>query len=267
MACKPGEIEIVHQGGNSAGCWSDIPTYFDTYTKYINGERVLDMVDVGDYDIEQLYTVMYGALEPGEYYNTKDINGDGVNNFYKATEDSEGNEVILTVYGRDDKFQKYELSYDDWLETNPDAWQYDDEDEGPDLSELIAEYGEDVVNDLKGKYDELVDFIGNVPEDPVGSIKKMAEIFVEGTTGIPPECQNVGGGPLDEWYKNCVTVGILIEIGIPGLPSGIGGIFKGATIGEIEEALKKIGKKFEDIVDGNPTCVEDGTQECTPITI
>ena len=117
MACKPGEIEIIHEGGNSAGCWSDIPTYFDTYTKYINGERVLDMVDVGEYDIEQLYTVLYGALEPGEYYNRKDLNGDGVTDFYKASV-VDGEEQILTVYGRDDKFQNYELSYDEWQYTS-----------------------------------------------------------------------------------------------------------------------------------------------------
>jgi hypothetical protein len=242
------------------GFCSSIPRYFDRYVQYIDRQPTLELTDVGEYDIDQLYTVLLGPLESGEYYNRKDLNGDGVNELYKASEDSEGNEVISTVYGRDDKFQKYELSYDDWLE------QYG-QDEGPDLSELIAEYGEDVVNDLKGKYDELVDFIGNVPEDPVGSIKKMAEIFVEGTTGIPPECQRVAGGPLDNWHLECITVGVLIEIGFPGLPAGVGGIFKGATIGEIKDALEKIGKKFEDIVDGNPTCGEDGTQECTPITI
>ena len=257
--CGPGSVLIVHQGEMGTGFCSSIPRYFDSYVQYIDRQPTLELTDVGEYDIERLYTVLYGPLEPGEYYNRRDLNGDGVTDFYKASE-VDGEEQILTVYGRDDEFQKYEISYDDWLE------QYG-QNEGPDLSELIAEYGEDVVNDLKGKYDELVDFIGNVPEDPVGSIKKMAEIFVEGTTGIPPECEWVSGGPLDEWYKKCVTVGVLIEIGIPGLPSGIGGIFKGATIGEIEEALKTIGKKFEDIVDGNPTCGEDGTQECTPITI
>jgi len=135
------------------------------------------------------------------------------------------------------------------------------------LKELIEKYGEDVVRDMQNKYDELVDFIGNVPEDPLGSLQKMIEVFVEGTTGVPPEC-TASGGPagtaLPEWIRNCVTVGVLVDIGIPGLPGGLGSVFKGVTVGELEEGLKNIGKKFEDIINGTPTCGEEGDQECTP---
>ena len=83
----------------------------------------------------------------------------------------------------------------------------------------------------------------------------------------------VPGGPAGPWHERCVTVGVLIDIGFPGLPSGVGGIFKGATIGEIKDGLGKIGKKFEDIVNGNPTCGDDtdgdgkSDEECTPAQI
>jgi hypothetical protein len=142
-----------------------------------------------------------------------------------------------------------------------------DPEEGKKLQELIEKYGEDVVRDMQNKYDELVDFIGNVPEDPLGSLQKMIEVFVEGATGVPPEC-TASGGPagtaLPEWIRNCVTVGVLVDIGIPGLPGGLGSVFKGVTVGELEEGLKNIGKKFEDIINGTPTCGEEGDQECTP---
>ncbi len=141
----------------------------------------------------------------------------------------------------------------------------DTEEQDPNLKELIEKYGEDVVRELQNKYEELKDFVGTIPEDPVGAIKKMADIFIEGTAGIPPECVNVPGGPTTgPWIRDCVTVGVLIDIGFPGLPSGMGGIFKGATIGEIQDGLAEIGKKFEDILDGNPTCGKEGDQECTP---
>ena len=141
----------------------------------------------------------------------------------------------------------------------------DTEEQDPNLKELIEKYGEDVVGELQNKYEELKDFVGTIPEDPVGAIKKMADIFIEGAAGIPPDCVNVPGGPTTgPWLRDCVTVGVLIDIGFPGLPSGMGGIFKGATIGEIQDGLAKIGRKFEDILDGNPTCGKDGDQECTP---
>ena len=246
--CKNESHIPVFIDGKKVGCGS--ASFFKDY--YVAGAGV-DSVPFIQGTADQIYSMLYGELPDGEYYETGDLNGDGVNEVYSYTFDDIGLKVNQTVYGYDNDGNVTQTPYDEWS--------------APDLTELIEKYGEDVVNDLKGKYDELVDFIGNIPEDPLGSLKKMAEIFIEGATGIPPECQKVSGGPLDEWYKNCVTVGILIEIGIPGLPSGIGGIFKGATIGEIEEALKKIGKKFEDIVNGTPTCGEDGKQECTPENI
>jgi len=153
-----------------------------------------------------------------------------------------------------------------WLD-DYDNFISGEEEEGKKLQELIEKYGEDVVRDMQNKYDELVDFIGNVPEDPLGSLQKMIEVFVEGATGVPPEC-TASGGPagtaLPEWIRNCVTVGVLVDIGIPGLPGGLGSVFKGVTVGELEEGLKNIGKKFEDIINGTPTCGEEGDQECTP---
>jgi len=261
--CTGGTVKVVavDQFGNQTnlGCHS-IPSNYenqiDTSAKYpvLRG------------DFADLMPMFYGPLGEGEYYETGDLNNDGLNELYKATTtitNGVATENVITVYGFDNKGNKTETSYDDWLD------QYG-QDEGPDLSELISEYGEDVVNDLQNKYDELVDFIGNVPEDPVGSIKKMAEIFIEGATGIDPQCSGSAGPgtetELETWILDCVSIGVLIDIGIPGLP-GLGGIFKNTTIRDIKEAAEKVGSTFEDFINGNPTCGEDDKQECTPAQI
>jgi hypothetical protein len=98
------------------GSCEKLPSKYDQYIEYIQGQATLNMQDVGEYDQAQLYTVLYGPLGENEYYEFNDLNNDGKKEFYKATTDAEGNQQIITVYGRDDKFQKTETSYDDWLE-------------------------------------------------------------------------------------------------------------------------------------------------------
>jgi hypothetical protein len=252
--CGGGTVRVIVNGINS-GCHS-IPSNWQDQVDNSGRYPVLrgDAVDI--------MPILYGPLEEGEYYETGDLNNDGLNELYKATTtitNGVATENVITVYGFDNEGNKTETSFDDWLEQ-----------QGPDLSELIAEYGEEVVNDLKGKYDELVDFIGKVPEDPVGSIKKMAEIFIEGATGIDPQCSGSAGPgtetELETWILDCVSIGVLIDIGIPGLP-GLGGIFKNTTIRDIKEAAEKVGSTFEDFINGNPTCGENDDQECTPAQI
>ncbi len=178
---------------------------------------------------------IYGPLPEGAVdYKASDLNGDKTNEVYAV--DANGNPH--TVYSYDDNNDVVSTSYEDFKATNTTATDGETEDEDPALTELISQYGEEAVEDLQNKYEELKDFVGTIPEDPVGTLKKMAEIFIDGTTGIPPECQSgVPGGPTGPWYEKCITVGVLIDIGFPGLPPGMGGIFKGATIGEIKEIV------------------------------
>jgi len=204
--------------------------------------------------LEAYLRQIFGPLPEGAVdWASSDLNGDGVNDLYAV--DADGNPH--TIYGYNDG-KATTTSYADWS--------------APDLSELIEKYGEDAVNDLKGKYDELVDFIGNIPEDPLGSIKKMAEVFIEGATGISPDCQKQTTGTeteLETWILDCVNMGILVDIGIPSLP-GLGGIFKSTTLRDIKNTAEEIGSTLEDFINGDLNCTtkqEDGTEvetDCTP---
>lgn len=246
--CKNESHVPVFIDGKKAGCGSS--SFFRDY--YVAGTGV-GTVPFIQGTVDQIYSMLYGELPDGEYYEIGDLNKDGVNEVYSYTFNETGVKVKQSVYGYDDDGNVTTTSYSDWS--------------APDLSELIEKYGEDAVNDLKGKYDELVDFIGNIPEDPLGSIKKMAEVFIEGATGIDPACSGAAGPgtetELETWVLDCVNMGILVDIGIPSLP-GLGGIFKSTTLRDIKEAAETVGSTLEDFINGNPTCGENNDQECTP---
>ncbi len=246
--CKNESHVPVFIDGKKAGCGSS--SFFRDY--YVAGTGV-GTVPFIQGTVDQIYSMLYGELPDGEYYEIGDLNKDGVNEVYSYTFNETGVKVKQSVYGYDDDGNVTTTSYSDWS--------------APDLSELIEKYGEDAVNDLKGKYDELVDFIGNIPEDPLGSIKKMAEVFIEGATGIDPACSGAAGPgtetELETWILDCVNMGILVDIGIPSLP-GLGGIFKSTTLRDIKAAAEKVGSTLEDFINGNPTCGENNDQECTP---
>jgi hypothetical protein len=130
------------------------------------------------------------------------------------------------------------------------------------LDFLIAKYGKDAVDAAKEKYDEIVNVLGGVADDPFGAIEKIITTVSSGTD----ECKDPGL-PLPDWVRNCVTVGWLY--GIPGLPlPPIPGVM-GTTIGELEEGFKNIGRNVQDIFDGAETCGEDtdgdgvGNELCT----
>jgi hypothetical protein len=142
-----------------------------------------------------------------------------------------------------------------------------DPEEGKKLQELIEKYGEDVVRDMQNKYDELVDFIGNVPEDPLGSLQKMIEVFVEGTTGVSADCQKQVTGTeteLETWLMDCVNVNIIGSIGLP-IPGALGGILGNVTLRDLKDAAGKIGTTIEDIISGDFKCgTEEEPEDCTP---
>lgn len=139
--------------------------------------------------------------------------------------------------------------------------------EGKKLQELIEKYGEDVVRDMQNKYDAVVDFFGNIPEDPLGSLQKMIEVFVEGTTGISPDCQKQTTGTeteLETWLLDCVNVNIIGAIGLP-IPGALGGILAGVTLRDLKDAAGKIGTTIEDILSGDFKCgTEKEPEDCTP---
>jgi hypothetical protein len=128
------------------------------------------------------------------------------------------------------------------------------------LDFLIAKYGKDAVDAAKEKYDEIVEVLGGVADDPFGALEKIITTVSSGTD----ECRESN---LPDWVRNCVTVGWLY--GIPGLPlPPIPGVM-GTTIGELEEGFKNIGRNVQDIFDGAETCGEDtdgdgvGNELCT----
>ena len=250
--CGPGRVLVVHQGEMGGGSCEKLPSKYDQYIEYIQGQATLNMQDVGEYDQAQLYTVLYGPLGENEYYEFKDLNNDGKREIYKATTDAEGNQQIITVYGRDDKFQTTETSYDDWLEQN----QPEDE-EDPALTELISQYGKDAVEDAQAKLEELQKVLGQAVEDPFGTLEGIIQKTASASKGSV--CSTVGGGPagtgLPDWVRQCVTVGVGLPIPFP-LPGPLGSIFKGATVGEIEEAIKNAGYEIGKVLSGE-TSVEE----------
>jgi len=233
--CGPGSVLIVHQGEMGTGFCSSIPRYFDRYVQYIDRQPTLELTDVGEYDIEQLYTVLLGPLESGEYYNRKDLNGDGINELYKASE-IDGEEQILTVYGRDDEFQKYELSYDDWLDqygqTEDSAIRDQANQSASDLNSILGGIGNE---------QEISDYLYGLASGP------MPE-----PTGTGPHvevnvfpCLNEGGSWLD-----CTTLGMILQIpGIPALPSAIlGTIYREKTLREIIEDIENAADTVKEVI-------------------
>jgi hypothetical protein len=124
------------------------------------------------------------------------------------------------------------------------------------LDFLIAKYGKKVVDEFTKKYEEIVNTIGKAAEDPFSAIESL----IKSTSSTGGPCwEGAYGGR--EWIRNCVTIGVLY--GIPGLPlPPIPGIM-GATVGEIEDGLKNIGRNVQDIFDGAETCGEEGDELCT----
>jgi len=107
---------------------------------------------------------------------------------------------------------------------------------------LIDKYGKAVVDDFKQKYEDIVATVGKAADDPWAAIEGL----ISTTSNTKGPCwEGAYGGK--EWVRNCVTVGVLV--GIPGLPvPPIPGIV-GATVGEIEDAVKTVGKTIGDFIE------------------
>jgi len=113
---------------------------------------------------------------------------------------------------------------------------------------LIEKYGKAVVDDFKQKYEDIVATVGKAADDPWAAIEGLIST-TSNTKGPCWEGGSGGGGVYTgkEWVRNCVTVGVLVAI--PGLPvPPIPGIV-GATVGEIEDAVKTVGKTIGDFIE------------------
>lgn len=235
--CGPGRVLVVHQGEMGGGSCEKLPSKYDQYIEYIQGQATLNMQDVGEYDQKQLYTVLYGPLGENEYYEFTDLNNDGKREVYKATTDAEGNQQIITVYGRDDEFQTTETSYDDWLEQN----QPEDE----ELRAKTDKYANDLNDALGGVVD--VQKVSDSLYNQFGPGSPMPEPTESGPT-LEVEVFDclTNGGTWDE----CTTLGIILKIpGIPNIPI-LGTIFKDVTLKEIKDLIVDTGTTIKDVVTG-----------------
>lgn len=124
----------------------------------------------------------------------------------------------------------------------------DTEEQDPRLLEAIQTYGQNAVDDGLAKIKELETIIGKAVDDPFGTLEGIITSTASGTRS----CQE--SNPSD-WIRNCVTVGVTLPIPLP-LPGPLGGIFKGATVGEIEQAIKDAGSTIGEVIRGE-TSVEE----------
>jgi hypothetical protein len=125
-----------------------------------------------------------------------------------------------------------------------------EEPQGPTITDLIAEYGEDAVNTAQEIIDDLQDKVGGtidrVINDPLGVLKDVAEAVV----GIDFEecswtqqCNDENGQY--SCAKECVNLGTILAI--PGLDLPFPGGLIDASIRDLENILIETGKTIEDI--------------------
>ena len=124
------------------------------------------------------------------------------------------------------------------------------EDEDPALTELISQYGEEAVEDAQRKLKELESILNKTIDDPLGTLEGIINKTKSASSGSVCAAADV-----PTWIRNCVTVGINLPIPFP-LPGPLGSIFKGATVGDIEDAIKNAGYEIGKVLSGE-TSVEE----------
>ena len=118
----------------------------------------------------------------------------------------------------------------------------------PSLKELIEEYGREAVEDAQKKLKELEIIFGKVLDDPLGTLEEIINKTATGSS----LCRSATGAG---WVRECVTVGVGIGLPFP-LPGPLGTIFKGATVGDIEKAIKEAGHDIGKVLSGE-TSIEE----------
>ena len=118
----------------------------------------------------------------------------------------------------------------------------------PSLRELIEEYGREAVEDAQRKLKELEIIFGKVLDDPLGTLEEIINKTATGSS----LCRSATGAG---WVRECVTVGVGIGLPFP-LPGPLGTIFKGATVGDIEKAIKEAGHDIGKVLSGE-TSIEE----------
>jgi len=149
-------------------------------------------------------------------------------------------------------------SYEAGLESKDDDDVDDDttEEQDPNLRELIEKYGQEAVDDAERKLKELEAVFGKAIDDPWGTLEGIINKTASASSTDPCGFTSVPGGTgLPEWVRECVTVGVGIGLPFP-LPGPLGSIFKGATVGDIEKAIKEVGHDIGKVLRGE-TSVEE----------
>jgi hypothetical protein len=114
--------------------------------------------------------------------------------------------------------------------------------------ELVDQYGQSAVDKAKEIYEGIKDTIQGAIDDPQGTLISILDnVYPQ----MSEECQNEGTVGVDipsDWWKDCVTIGVLLPgLNIP-LPPGM--IDVNTTIRDLENAANEVGKTLEDIFNG-----------------
>lgn len=227
---RPGYYPVYVAGAPTGNCAS-ITHFNDFFVEPMGGSNAL----IAFPSFEEIY----GELPEGATtWQIGDFDGDGVREVYAM--DADGNPH--TVYGYDDSGNVTSSPYEGGTD--------------PALGELISTYGQEAVDDAQRKLEELEKILGKTIDDPLGTLEGIIQKTKSASSGSTCGFQSVPGGTgLPEWVRECVTVGVGLPIPFP-LPGPLGSIFKGATVGEIEEAIKNAGHEIGKVLSGE-TSIED----------
>lgn len=120
---------------------------------------------------------------------------------------------------------------------------------GLDLSELIEEFGEEIVGKAEELYNKIKGTVTDAIDDPVQAIKDLIPILFP----MLKECRAVS---TEDWWKDCVNLRILAELPWFDLPfPGI--LDVDFTIRDLENAIKDLGKTLEDFFEDPVGTIKD----------
>ena len=139
-----------------------------------------------------------------------------------------------------------------WLKENNPEWK-----------DLIDEHGQEAVTEASQAAQTILSKLPTTEQAGQAAIEIMKGVLSPSTIpGLKSDCAYSGNPTEWEWWRQCVNVGVWMQIpGLPELPQAVlGTIFSGATIGDIEDAIRSAGGDIQDIFDGTKTIGEVADQ-------